>query len=170
MHKDQKAMRILYIVRHAWAEDRDESLWPDDDLRPLTSGGRKRFAKFLKRLSKTDFEPTLVATSPLVRCRETADLVVDQLGDSAKLVEMDALRPGSDLSALIAWAAEQPDQEIAWVGHAPDVGDLAAALIGEGTAAIRFAKGAVAAIHFDANLDRGAGELNWLATAKLLGC
>ena len=163
-------MPTLYIVRHAWAEERDETRWPDDGLRPLTGKGRKRFAKFLKRLSSAGFEPTLVATSPLVRCRETADLLLEQLDGEAKLVELDALRPGSDLSALLAWAAEQPDQEIAWVGHAPDVGDLAAALIGEGTAAIRFAKGAVVAIRFDARLDRAAGELQWLATAKLLGC
>ena len=35
---------------------------------------------------------------------------------------------------------------------------------------IRFAKGAVAAIRFDREPTVGNGELQWLATAKLLGC
>src|SRR6185369_7971767 len=42
-------------------------------------------------------------------------------------------------------------------------------LIGDGNARIRFAKGAVAAIGFGEQVIAGAGELYWLATAKLLG-
>jgi hypothetical protein len=39
-----------------------------------------------------------------------------------------------------------------------------------GETAIRFAKGAVACIAFDGEVVRGAGELQWLVTAKVLGC
>src|SRR6516165_9033660 len=140
---------LLYIVRHAWAEQRDPERYPNDDVRPLTGEGKKRFAKVVERLAEGGFRPTLIATSPLVRCRQTADIIVKHLPDKAKLVELDALRPGSDLNALVEWTAAQQDEAIAWVGHAPDVGDLAASLIGDGTAAIRFAKGAVAAVEFD---------------------
>jgi phosphohistidine phosphatase SixA len=57
------------------------------------------------------------------------------------------------------------------VGHAPDVGDLVAALVSDrGDVTLRFAKGAVACIAFDGVVARGAGELQWLVTAKLLGC
>jgi phosphohistidine phosphatase len=161
---------LLYIVRHAWAEERDAERYPNDDHRPLTGEGKKRFAKMVEHLVDGGFRPTLIATSPLVRCRQTADLIVKHSPDAAKIVELDALRPGSDLNALMDWTAGQPDQAIAWVGHAPDVGDLAASLIGDPGAAIRFAKGAVAAIEFDGEPAGGTGELNWLATAKLLGC
>jgi phosphohistidine phosphatase len=161
---------LLYIVRHAWAEQRDAERYPNDDLRPLTGEGKKRFAKVVERLAEGGFRPTLVATSPLVRCRQTADIIVKHLPDKAELVELDALRPGSDLNALVEWTAAQPDEAIAWVGHAPDVGDLAASLIGDGTGAIRFAKGAIAAIEFDGKPAGEKGQLNWLATAKLLGC
>jgi phosphohistidine phosphatase SixA len=54
--------------------------------------------------------------------------------------------------------------------HAPDVGRLAAALIGQPEGQIRFAKGAVAAIRFDGPAIAGNGELQWLVTAKVLGC
>jgi phosphohistidine phosphatase SixA len=50
------------------------------------------------------------------------------------------------------------------------VSRLTAALIGDGSSLIHFAKGAVAAIRFDGDPTIGGGELQWLATAKLLGC
>lgn len=160
---------FLYIIRHAWAEERDPERFPDDDLRPLTSDGKKRFGKVAGRLVDAGVCPTLVATSPLVRCRQTADILLKRLPGEAKLVELDTLRPGSDLGALVEWTAKQTDEAIAWVGHAPDVGDLAAALLGDGTASIRFAKGATAALEFAGHPAPGKAELIWLATAKLLG-
>jgi phosphohistidine phosphatase SixA len=104
-----------------------------------------------------------------VRCRETADLVAQALDNQPQIVALDALKPGSDLAALVQWTADRTEGDIAWVGHAPDVDRLAAQLIGDGQAAIRFAKGAIAAISFDAAIEPGAGDLQWLATAKLLG-
>ena len=160
----------LYIIRHAWAEDRDENRWSDDDLRPLTAKGRKRFAKVAKQLAKIGLVPTRIATSPLVRCHETAEILVKQLPYHTELVESDALRPGSNLDALLAWSNEGEAEELAWVGHAPDVSDLAAALIGGQAAGIPFGKGAAAAIEFEGKIEPGAGELTWLATAKLLDC
>jgi phosphohistidine phosphatase SixA len=104
-----------------------------------------------------------------VRCQETAELVAQSLDNQPPIVELDALKPGSDLSALVQWTADRTEGDVAWVGHAPDVDRLAAQLIGDGQAAIPFAKGAIAAIFFDAAVTPAAGELQWLATAKLLG-
>jgi hypothetical protein len=42
-------------------------------------------------------------------------------------------------------------------------------LIGDGTALIRFAKGAIAAISFEEEVRLGGGTLCWLVTAKSLG-
>ena len=159
----------LYIIRHAWAEDRDTTRWPDDDQRPLTDKGRKRFKKLLKKLTKGQFAPAIIATSPLVRCQETAELVAQSLNNQSPIVQLDALKPGSDLSALVQWTTDRTEGDVAWVAHAPDVDRLAAQLVGDGQANIRFAKGAVAAIFFDGAITPGAGELQWLATAKLLG-
>jgi len=159
----------LYIIRHAWAEDRDTTRWPDDDQRPLTDKGRKRFKKLLKKLPKGQFAPAIIATSPLVRCQETAELVAQSLNNQSPIVQLDALKPGSDLSALVQWTTDRTEGDVAWVAHAPDVDRLAAQLVGDGQANIRFAKGAVAAIFFDGAITPGAGELQWRATAKLLG-
>ena len=88
------------------------------------------------------------------------------------LVELDALTPDGDPAQLIAWTAKQERRydQIAWVGHEPRVGQLAAAMIGDSSAGIRFAKGSVAALKFAAEFQPGTAELRWLATAKMLGC
>ena len=40
----------LYIIRHAWAAESDDSRWPDDGMRPLTAEGKERFARVAKKL------------------------------------------------------------------------------------------------------------------------
>ena len=163
---------ILYIIRHAWAGHYGDPEWPDDFERLLTEKGRERFAQVVEHLVDRGFAPEIVATSPLVRCRQTAEVVVDGLPEQIGLVELDALVPGSNLDALLTWTTAQAEKytEVAWVGHAPDVGHLAGALIGGPGSYIRFAKGGVAAITFDDTPAAGEGELRWLVTAKLLGC
>lgn len=163
---------LLYVIRHAWAGSYGDPAWPDDSRRPLTDDGKLRFAEMMERLSKRGFAPGIVATSPLVRCRQTAQIVAESVAGAPDVEPLDALRPGSDLPALVEWTARQSrdHDEIAWVGHSPDVGQLTAALLGSPPAWIRFAKGGVAAIRFDDAVAPNQGELRWLATAKLLGC
>ena len=160
----------LYIVRHAWAGHYGDPQWPEDDLRPLTEEGTTRFAQMAARLIERGMKPEVIAASPLVRCVETAQILAARMG-KAELVVLDELRPGSNQDGLIRWTARQArkHQQIAWVGHAPDVDRLAAAVIGDGQALIRFTKGSVAAIRFDDVPAIGSGELRWLATAKVLG-
>ena len=159
----------LYIIRHAWAAESDDSRWPDDGTRPLTAEGKERFAGVVKKLVAAGMTPGIIATSPLVRCVETAQILAAAL-DGPKIVELDELQPGSDLQGLVRWTARQAakHQQVAWVGHAPDVSRLVAALIGNGSSLIHFGKGAVAAIRFDGKPTLEAGELQWLVTAKTL--
>jgi len=162
----------LYIVRHAWAFDRDDSRWKNDDLRPLTEEGKKRFAEVVEKLARRGMNPQVIAASPLIRCVQTAEILSAGLSKKPKVEELDELRPDSDLPGLLRWSVQQSKEhdQIAWVGHAPDVGLITAALIGESEGQIRFAKGAIAAIHFDGPPARQIGELQWLVSAKVLGC
>ena len=123
----------------------------------------------MKTLADRGFKPDRIATSPYTRCRQTADIIAEHIDGKPKIDELKSLEPGSELAQLIEWTNQQGGCDVCWVGHSPDVEDLAAALIGDGTACIRFAKGAIAAIAFPEQVVSGAGELYWLATAKLLG-
>ncbi len=163
---------ILYVIRHAWAGHYGDPDWPDDDQRPLTDEGRERFARVVRELAKRGFAPEVIATSPLVRCRQTAEIVAEELPNRPDVVSRDELVPDSDLGGLLRWTNRKAREceQLAWVGHAPDVGRLTAALIGDCRGWIRFAKGAVAAVRFPGQARPGEGELRWLVTAKVLGC
>ena len=160
---------FIYIARHAWAGERGDPRWPDDSLRPLTPEGVDRFTEVVNILVSRGFAPARIATSPYTRCRQTADILAKLTAGHPPIEELDALEPGSYLEPIVEWTRAQGDVNVCWVGHSPDVEQFAAALVGPGSSRIRFAKGAVAAIEFDDEIEPGAGELHWLATAKLLG-
>jgi phosphohistidine phosphatase len=160
---------FIYIARHAWAGERGDPRWPDDSLRELTPEGIERYTRVVRALADRGFEPERIATSPYTRCRQTADIIAKYVTGQPTIEELEALEPGSEFEPLVEWSREQGDADTCWVGHSPDVERLAAELIGDGAARIRFAKGAIAAISFEAEINAGAGELYWLATAKSLG-
>jgi phosphohistidine phosphatase len=162
---------FLYIARHAWAGERGDPRWPDDSLRELTEDGIARYTNVVKALAERGFRPERVATSPYTRCRQTAEIIAKHTDGQPQIDELEALEPGSELEPLLEWAREysKNGQSVCWVGHVPDVEILTAEIIGDGAARIRFAKGAIAAISFEDEINAGAGELCWLATAKSLG-
>jgi phosphohistidine phosphatase len=161
----------LYMVRHAWAEEPGDPRWPNDHLRPLTKEGHRRFAALVGVLAKRDFTPRLIATSPMLRCVQTAELIAEVLAHKPGIVERDELLPGGDLATLLGWTSRQAGEceRIAWVGHAPDVNRLVAMLIGAAGGQFRFAKGSIAALRFEDRPAIGAATLRWLVTAKVMG-
>lgn len=157
----------LYLARHAWAGHYGDPEWPDDSERPLTIEGVERYRHVLRKLSRGGMRPEAIATSPYVRCEQTAELIAEACG--GHITTLDSLAIGAELDELVEWTNHHAAEQVCWVGHNPDMPHLAAALLGGDSSAIRFAKGAVAAIKFYDQVEPGSGELYWLATAKLLG-
>lgn len=156
-------MPKLYVVRHAWAEERGAK---PDALRELTPEGVRRWRRAASRLVEVGVQPATVASSPLARARQTAEILAEVAGASC-IIENE-LSPGGDCSQVLR-ACRKLQSPIAMVGHCPDVEYFTAMLIGDGSAAIRFAKGAVAEIEFLVELAEGGGTLKRLITAKSLG-
>jgi phosphohistidine phosphatase len=163
-------MTKLYIVRHAYAGEHGDPRYPDDSLRPLTTAGIKQFRKVVKKLAQRGFAPQVVATSPYVRCRQTAEIICERIEPPAELVELAALEPGSDLAALVAWSRAQQVESVAWVGHAPDVDRLTASLLGAPAHSLPFRKGAVAALWFDDEMEATAAAIRYFLAPAELGC
>ena len=80
--------------------------------------------------------PQLIFTSPMLRCVQTAEILAAALGEKTRVVERKELLPGGDPKHLLAATEEHVSglDQVAWVGHAPDVGYLVAAMIGWTTA------------------------------------
>src|SRR4029453_8306986 len=68
----------LYLVRPAPAAQRGKD-WPDDGTRPLTPDGAEKFRKAVAGMAAFGVEIDLILTSPLVRCRQTAELLATGL-------------------------------------------------------------------------------------------
>jgi phosphohistidine phosphatase len=113
----------LYLVRHAKAADGEP-----DELRPLTAAGREQARSLGVRLRKNGVRPDAILTSPLLRARETGDLLARELGVRARPEER--LAPGATATAVVE-AAREGGETIVAVGHQPDCGQIAAALTGE---------------------------------------
>lgn len=158
----------LYLVRHAIAAEHGPK-WPDDRLRPLTPMGQKRFKDAVRGLVAVDVAIDLVITSPLVRARETAMLLADGLKPKPSVQELDALAPGGKPTAIIEAVARHAKRHrrIALVGHEPDLGELAARLLGA-RGLVEFKKGAVCAIDVDSATPGGPGTLRWLFPPRAL--
>jgi phosphohistidine phosphatase len=157
----------LYLIRHGVAEERGDA-WPDDSKRPLTEEGTSRMRKAARGLSRLGIAFDIVLTSPLVRARQTAEIVAGGLAPRPSLVNIESLAPDAAYAALMADLEKHARKpRIALVGHEPDIGELAARLIGS-RRAIEFKKGAICRIDLDEIPPSGPGQLRWFVTPKIL--
>lgn len=158
----------LYLVRHGIAAERGPK-YPDDRLRPLTPAGGKKFAAGVPGLMELGVVIDFVLTSPLVRARETATLLAAGLKPKPAMAEVEALAPGGRSQAVIEAikAHAKRHRRLGLVGHEPDLGELAARLLGaRGT--IPFKRGAICAIDVDGATPGGPGTLRWLLPPRAL--
>ena len=158
----------IYLVRHGLAAERGPK-YPDDRLRPLTPAGVKKFAESVPGLAELGVAVDFVLTSPLVRARETATLLAAGLKPKPAIVEVEALAPGGRHQAVIEAIKTHAKRyrRLALVGHEPDLGELAARLLGA-RGMIQFKKGGVCAIDVDGATPGGPGTLRWLLTPRAL--
>jgi phosphohistidine phosphatase len=156
----------LYLIRHGLAAERGGE-WPDDSKRPLTSDGIAKLRKEVKALEDLDVAFDQIISSPLVRTRQTAD-VFAQMKNKPAVVTADALAPAGTPSGVIQEIAKHIRKgRIALVGHEPNLGELAAQLIGA-REPLEFKKGGICRIDFDVLPPKGLGTLKWFVTPKML--
>lgn len=119
---------LLYLLRHAEAE----SLASSDSDRRLTDKGREQAGCVGKFCRRHKIEPDVLLSSPVARAVETAGVVAGELGEIEPVevpwaaCGMDPWRAMEELQAYGKFAS------VMLVGHQPDLGGLAAALLGMG--------------------------------------
>ncbi len=150
----------LCLVRHGIATERGHGDYRDDALRPLTAEGREKMTAAAAGIARM-FDAQLVLSSPLVRARQTADILVVASGGT-KLRTHDGLANGDHESVLLAAAAAKVDR-VALVGHEPLMSELLSLLLtgSEGRLRSGFKKGGAAVVDFDGPPRAGLGRLVW---------
>ncbi len=151
----------VILIRHAKAETRDPNSWPDDDQRPLTAEGRAEQRAATRTMKKMGIKFDFLVTSPLLRARETADIV----GKGYRWAEAPQIAEelGHDygVGAVVKLLTKfPPDSSVALVGHEPDLSHLTGALVSKsGDLNIAVKKSGVVGIEFDGQADAGKGTL-----------
>ena len=159
----------LLIIRHGPAGDRAE--WEaegrDDRLRPLTLQGKKEMRRVAEGLATLVPRIDLMATSPLVRAVQTAEIVASQY--DCDIVTVEALAPGNDADEVVRWLREQGGDTIAVVGHEPDLSALVCYLLsGKPSSFVTLKKSGTCLLDLDDPAGPGKARLEWLLVPRVL--
>jgi phosphohistidine phosphatase len=161
----------LYVLRHGVAEERGEA-WPDDRRRPLTAEGKAKTREVATGLHALGVAPDAIFSSPLVRARQTAEIVALELGLVKALRETRHLEPGAAPAALFAAIREAaPNADaVMLVGHEPDLGVLVARLLGGEGGALDcpLKKAGLARLEVDAMPPKRRATLRWFVPPAVL--
>jgi phosphohistidine phosphatase len=160
----------LLLLRHGIAEERSPAR--PDAGRALTANGRNRARAVLERAASLGLKADRLLSSPLTRAWQTGEIALAAgLADALELAQ--ALEPGGDpLPLLPAWMppSDSP-RRLLLVGHEPDLGLLAARLLGAEPGAITLRKAGMALLRLppaDAGTSlAGTARLEWLVRPKL---
>ena len=117
----------LYVMRHGPADDFATS--GRDFDRALTTSGKERVTHVAHALVKACEAPRAIVSSPLVRARQTAELVAPFASDSKTVVIDESLAPGGDCAAFVRSHATRGSRRLMVVGHEPDLSELIAELL-----------------------------------------
>ncbi len=161
----------LYLLRHAPAEERDPRRYPSDEERPLSRDGRARMASAARGLKALGLEFDRILTSPLIRARQTAEIVAAVLRDPPHAELFPPLSPGVEASSLArSLVSLRAGKRLLLVGHEPGLSLFAAFLLsGEGAgAALVLKKGGLCRIDFEGGIVPGEGRLIFHLPPRIL--
>jgi phosphohistidine phosphatase len=162
----------LYLMRHGIAVAADDLGVIQDNERPLTGKGIKRMRRAARGLRRLEIEFDGILTSPLLRARQTADIVAAALGMESRLEEITELAPESSVRHLVFGLTRYQDRDhLLLVGHQPLLGQTLASLIDPSPGAkleFDLGKGSLCRVEIAGLPANSPGVLHWLMTAKQL--
>ncbi|MCJ7751231.1 MAG: phosphohistidine phosphatase SixA [Armatimonadetes bacterium] len=144
----------LYFFRHGEAEP--ASAGGTDDARELTARGRQESRSMAEALLRAGLRPEAIYTSPLVRARQTGQILGEVFGLSPQADER--LRCGATFGDVQALAAARGLARIMFVGHEPDLSTIGHQLTG---GRVKMRTSCCARVEAD-RMEPGLGILVWL--------
>jgi phosphohistidine phosphatase len=166
----------LYLMRHGAAQDSsnttDDPSVANDHERPLTHKGAKRLRRAGRGLRRLEIPFDGILTSPVLRARQSAEIVAAALGLESHLEEISGLAPESTVELLLFGLARYHDREhLLMVGHEPLLSQTIGSLLCSGRGQeleIALRKGSLCRIEIDELPPSSPAVLHWLLTPKQL--
>lgn len=157
-------LMILYFLRHAEAEE-DAN---DDASRRLTRKGVDQAERVARYCTKFELSPELILSSPVVRARQTGEVVAKRL-EVGRFELADWLACGMAPETCFRRLSElEGIGSVMLVGHEPDFSEVLAAFLGSGDGGVlHLRKSSLTGVSVSA-FARGGGVLEFLVPAKLM--
>jgi len=162
----------LYILRHGEAAEHGDPKFKNDADRPLTPKGiqRTKLLAYTMRQMETSFD--VIFSSPLVRARETAEIVERGLRLHGRLEFSDHLAPAGDVEKLLALlnGLRPAPESLLLVGHEPYLSSLISLLCTGGpNLSLTLKKGGLCRFEVEQLRCGRCASLEWLLPPRLLG-
>lgn len=150
----------IYLIRHGEAENQGSM------EKVLSENGRKNLENLVDYLDNFDIRLDYLVSSPLTRAKQTAEYFKKYLNNTNNLFTDNVLSPGCTTEDIISLAISLDTENIAFVGHQPDMSRHLSKMISSSSANTSFGPGAVARVFFDYKIEKGEGILDFLIQAK----
>jgi phosphohistidine phosphatase len=161
--------RSIYIVRHGAAVDIGEQGVSSDAEKHLSSAGTEKTEEAAKGLASLGVVPDLVATSPLVRAKQTAEIIARITGCKRKMEILEFLAPGGSIPKIVKCLRNRSAETLLLVGHMPDLAELGSFLLtGNIDMDMTFKKASVLHVSYEDRLEAGTCRLEWLLQPRML--
>jgi phosphohistidine phosphatase len=160
----------MYILRHGKAEEHTKNI-TSDAKRQLTETGIMELECIVKALKHFDIKVDAIISSPLVRAKETADIMAKHLWKKKKkTIIWDELKPKSNVLDIHKKLIKlPPDAKILLVGHEPHLTSLISSIISpQCDVAINLKKGGFVSMNVNSSKSRIVGTLQSILTPKQL--
>lgn len=162
----------LYLLRHGDAADPGDQRYSTDAARPLTPKGIKRTRQLANGLRQMGVTFDLIFSSPLLRAKQTAEIVARSLKLERQLHFTNHLAlEGAYVDILGQVEHAQPEaQTVLLVGHEPYLSGLISLLCTGGPAlGLTLKKGGLARLEIVTLKAGRCARLEWLLTPRHFG-
>lgn len=163
----------LYLMRHGIAALREEYCGMPDAGRPLTEKGMRKTEQVAEGLARLGVALDRIVTSPLLRARQTGEIVARALKLEDRMEEWPELGDRGSNEAFIrrlrAAAESKNLKAVLLVGHEPQFSELTSLLLSEAQdISIDFKKAGVCCLGVESPLKWGQATLRWFLSPKHL--
>ncbi|MBC8096454.1 MAG: phosphohistidine phosphatase SixA [Akkermansiaceae bacterium] len=159
----------LYLLRHGEAAEHGDPRYKENE-RPLTPKGIQRTKQLAHALREMDIAFDKILSSPLLRARQTAEIMARGMEKPADLTE--ALTPSGNMQALVEQIGgiRPVPASVLLVGHEPYLsGFISFLCLGNPELQIKLKKGALCRLEIEQLTCGKCAVLEWLLQPRLFG-
>lgn len=161
----------LYLLRHGDAGEAGDPKVKDAE-RPLTTKGIQRTEQLAEALAEMEIAFEVILSSPLVRARETAEVVARKIKFGGKVELTDYLTPFGSMENLVRQLTmlRPSPKNILLVGHEPYLSGFISLLCTGGPGmGLEMKKGALCRLETAAPSCGKCATLEWLLPPRVVG-